>query len=274
MLVDYHVHTSFSDDSDYPMEEVVKDAIALGLSEICFTDHVDYGVKRDLDDDPLIVDGRFLANVDYERYFPLIEELKRKYAGEITLKRGLEFGIQRHTVSDFEKLFCKYPLDFVILSVHQVDDKEFFLGDYQKGKSQKEYNEGYYKEILYAVQHYKNYAVLGHLDHLVRYDQLGVYPFIKLKDLIAEILKVAIKDGKGLELNTSSIRYGLKDSTPSKDILMLYKDLGGTIITLGSDSHKKEHLGAHIKAGMTYLKELGFKEYCTFDKMQPIFHRL
>ena len=70
MLVDYHVHTSFSDDSDYPMEEVVKDAIALGLSEICFTDHVDYGVKRDLDNDPLIVDGRFLANVDYDRYFP------------------------------------------------------------------------------------------------------------------------------------------------------------------------------------------------------------
>ncbi|MBQ1911691.1 MAG: PHP domain-containing protein, partial [Erysipelotrichaceae bacterium] len=50
MLADYHVHTHFSDDSVYPMEEVVKDAIAMGLDEICFTDHVDYGVKLDVDE--------------------------------------------------------------------------------------------------------------------------------------------------------------------------------------------------------------------------------
>ena len=47
MRADYHVHTAFSDDSDYPMEQVVRDAIALGLEELCFTDHVDYGIKTD-----------------------------------------------------------------------------------------------------------------------------------------------------------------------------------------------------------------------------------
>ena len=274
MLVDYHVHSEFSDDSTYPMEEVVLDAIDKGLDEICFTDHVDYGVKKDHDDHPLHVNGRFLANVDYERYFPLIEKLQAKYGDKIRIKKGLEYGIQVHTIKEYNDLFAKYPLDFAILSVHQVDDKEFFLEDYQKGKSQKEYNEGYYKEIYNVAKNFKNYSVLGHLDHIVRYDRLGPYPFDKIKDLVAEILKVAIKDEKGIELNTSFHRYALKDSTPSKDILLLYKDLGGRIITIGSDSHKKEHLGAYIKEGFSYLKELGFKEYCTFDKMQAIFHEL
>ena len=50
MFADYHIHTYYSDDSEYPMEEVVKDAISMGLQEICFTDHVDYGIKRDWDE--------------------------------------------------------------------------------------------------------------------------------------------------------------------------------------------------------------------------------
>ena len=108
----------------------------------------------------------------------------------------------------------------------------------------------------------------------MRYDRLGPYPFDKIKDLVAEILKVAIKDEKGIELNTSFHRYALKDSTPSKDILLLYKDLGGTILTIGSDSHKPEHLGAYIQDAKKMLQEMGFKQYCTFDHMKPVFHDL
>lgn len=83
-----------------------------------------------------------------------------------------------------------------------------------------------------------------------------------------------IQDGKGIEINTSSHRYGLKDSTPSRDILKLYKELGGKIITIGSDSHKPEHLGAYIDEAKELLKETGFDSFCTFEKMKPIFHQL
>ena len=85
MFADYHVHTCYSDDSEYPIEEVVKDAISLGLKEICFTDHVDYGVKRDWDDSrgmlyrqggPREPDRMVLANVDYPRYAAEIAVLK------------------------------------------------------------------------------------------------------------------------------------------------------------------------------------------------------
>lgn len=276
MFADYHVHTEFSDDSVYPMEEVVKDAIAMGMDEICFTDHVDYGIKEDWGSgNPIRYRGNEpLANVDYPKYFAAIRRLRMRYGGEITIRQGLEFGIQTHTTSKYEDLTENYPLDFVILSIHQVEDKEFWTQDFQKGRSQEEYNERYYEEMLQVIKAYKYYSVLGHMDLIVRYDKMGCYPFEKIEPVITEILKIVIEDGKGIELNTSYHRYGLQDTTPSKDILSLYRKLGGEIITIGSDSHKRAHLGTYMDEGKELLKSLGFRYFCTYDSMKPVFHRL
>lgn len=276
MFADYHVHTEYSDDSVYPMEAVVKDAIRLGLDEICFTDHVDYGVKVDWDGGEKIRQrgSEPFANVNYPKYVAQFNELQARYKNQIALKLGLEFGMQTHTIPQYEALFARYPFDFIILSVHQIEDKEFWTQDFQRGRTQREYNERYYEELLELVKRYHNYSVLGHLDVIVRYDEHGVYPFEKIRPFVEQILKTAIADGKGIELNTSSHRYGLKDTQPAKAILELYRDLGGRIITVGSDSHKPEHLGAYIKESYALLKSLGFKEFCTYEKMTPIFHAL
>ena len=103
-----------------------------------------------------------------------------------------------------------------------------------------------------------------------RYDKCGEYPFEKVKPLIQKILKTIIKDGKGIEVNTSCFRYGINDLTPSIDILKSYRSLGGEIITIGSDSHEEGHLGHKINDVQGILKELGFKAVYTFDKMKPI----
>ena len=110
MLADYHVHTEFSNDSIYPMEEVVKDAILLGIKDICFTDHVDYGPYRDWDD-PRGIKYRpgdegepeqvALTNVDYGKYFSMIEKLREKYKDKIAVKAGMEFGVQTHTIPEY-----------------------------------------------------------------------------------------------------------------------------------------------------------------------------
>lgn len=283
MKADYHVHTEFSDDSEYQMEQVVRDSIAMGLNEICFTDHVDYGVKNDWDDGKKIrcrkgipgePDNMPILNVNYPLYYKTYQKVKTQYENKITLKLGLEFGMQSHTIEQYEKLYAKYPFDFIILSVHEVEDKEFWTQDFQRGRTQQEYNERYYEELLYLVRNYHNYSVLGHMDLITRYDHAGTYPFKKLKPILTEILKTVIADGKGIEVNTSSHRYGLSDLTPSRDILKLYQELGGTIVTIGSDSHKPEHLGAFIDETKQELKTLGFKEFCTFDKMRPVYHQL
>lgn len=276
MLADYHVHTEFSDDSTYPMEQVVKDAIALGLDELCLTDHVDYGVKVDWDSGGEIRyrNGEPLANVDYPRYLAEIERVRQLYNGQITVKAGLEFGVQVHTIPQFEALFRRYPFDFIILSIHQVEDKEFWTQDFQAGRSQREYNERYYEEMLRVVRLYKNYSVLGHMDLIKRYDQAGIYPFEKVRPLIAEILKIAISDCRGIEVNTSFHRYGLSDSMPSTELLRLYRDLGGKIVTIGSDSHSPSHLGTYLQKAKEQLSALGFQHFCTFQRMQPVFHRI
>lgn len=282
MYADYHVHTEYSDDSLYPMEEVVKDAIRLGLDEICFTDHVDYGIKPDWDGPEPIVwrrggsgepDKIPLANVDYPRYEAEIRKLQEKYRWQITLRMGLEFGMQVHTIPLYEKLFARYPFDFILLSVHQVEDKEFWNQDFQRGRTREEFNRRYYEELLALVRRYRHYSVLAHPDLIARYDSAGPWPFEKLRPILTEILKTVIADGKGIEVNTSCHRYGLKDLTPSRDILRLYRELGGTVLTIGSDSHKKEHLGAFIRETMDELKEMGFEQFCTFEGMKPVFHR-
>lgn len=250
MFADYHVHTEFSDDSTYPMEQVVRDAIAMKMDEICFTDHVDYGIKDDWDSGkPIKYRGKEpFANVDYPAYAAKIRELQYLYELQINIKMGMEFGIQTHTIPQYEALFQKYPFDFIILSIHQAEDKEFWTQDFQKGKSQEEYNR--------------------------RYDENGSFPFEKVEPVISEILRIVIRNGKGIELNTSYHRYGLNDTTPSVNIWKRYRELGGDMITIGNDSHSPGQLGAYIKDAGQLLKTLGFRYFCTFNKMQPVYHKL
>ncbi len=301
MRTDYHVHTEFSDDSDYPLESVCHDACRLGLDEICITDHVDYGVKVDvspLDEGgtlfdgsyssdpsrfPKDIEGNFCVNADYQHYFPAIAAARERWGsaahdwwgGRLTVRCGLEFGVQTHTADAFQRLFDarQGELDFVLLSCHEIDDKEFWCGDYQSGKDPEKISERYYQEILQSQRLYTDYSCLAHLDAIKRDNPNDQRPFRAYQDLVAEILKRAIADGKGIEVNTSSVRYGLSDWQPERAILKLYRDLGGRIVTVGSDSHKPSHLGSYLSQATDLLRSLGFPGICTFSHMQPELHR-
>ena len=266
MFADYHVHTSFSDDSDYSMQDCLNHAINWGLDEICFTEHTDFGVKGGA--------GQ-LENCPTDKYFVEFNRCKKIFSDKIIMKFGMEFGMQISTVEDFQKLFNAYPFDFIILSCHQVDNLEFWNYDFQKNHTQQEYYERYYQEILSVMKIYDDWSIIGHLDMLKRYDNFGAeYSFEKVRDIVAEILKFAISKNKGIEINTSCYRYKLSDLTPSREILKLYKDLGGEIITIGSDSHAENHLAAKIMETQAELKNFGFKNIYTFDKMKAIGHKI
>ena len=279
MTADYHVHSAFSFDSKAPMEEQIERAIAIGLDEICFTDHVDYGVRKDWDEPGPVEerDGKPKRNVDYPRYFATLAEMSERYKGRITVRRGLELGVQRHTVRQTAALCerCGGELDFTLLSVHQVDDREIYRPKYTEGRTQDEYNLGYYEELLAVAGEFDRYCVLAHLDVMRRYDPAGEYPFEKTRDLVAEILRTAIQKGKGIELNTASWRYELDDVQPRRAIMRLYRDLGGEIVTIGSDAHRAERVGEHFEQARAILRdELGFRYFCTYERMNPQFHNL
>ncbi|MDD3796277.1 MAG: histidinol-phosphatase HisJ family protein [Lachnospiraceae bacterium] len=301
MYTDFHIHSEFSDDSTTPMERQIESAIALGISEICFTDHVDYGIKSDWTDGEIKWRGgdgigtsaselEPMVNVNYPEYFGKLICMKKLYEDDISgkahaenaksafapcvgncpktgqlqdikIRSGLEFGVQKHTICRYENLLKKYgnELDFVLLSIHQVENKEFWNGEFMKGRSQEEVNLRYYEEMLYVASHFDGFDVLAHVDLISRYDRSGPYPFDRIKDILTDIFNVIIQKGKGIEINTSSWHYGLSDTTPSKDILRLYRSLGGKIITMGSDAHTPNYIGDHMEDAQLILKNLGFK---------------
>lgn len=264
MYSDSHAHTNYSCDSKTPMREMIERAIQNGIETLTFTEHVDHGLARDE-----IV-------CDYASYFPELERLAAEYADKIDIRKGIEFGAQRHTIADFERDFAAHEFDFVILSCHQIDNLEFWDDTYQAGKNQEEINRIYYEEILAVMKEYKHYAVLGHLDVIKRYDPYGIYPDENVMDLVDEILRLAIKDDKGIELNLSNVRYGLPDLTPSRAILKRYRELGGRILTIGSDGHSPDQLMTRERfdEAAENLKALGFREHCVFKGMKPTFYAL
>lgn len=126
MLADFHVHTGYSDDSTYPLRQVALDAIRLNLDEICFTEHVDYGVKPEWSNPAgaRFEDGRPVTNCPYEPYLAEVENVRAELAGKIKIRAGLELGAQTITQKQNSDLVSRLgdQLDFVICSVHQVDN--------------------------------------------------------------------------------------------------------------------------------------------------------
>lgn len=277
MLADYHVHTEFSDDSVYALKAVCRDAYVMGLSEINITDHVDYGVKNDVDGPVVRYENEYpITNVSYDLFFQALEEQRRLWDGKIHVGRGLELGVQMCTLDEFNKLLNKYEkqMDFAILSIHQVDNLEFWDGGFQKGRTQEEIHEAYWAEMLNVVKNFKRFSVMGHLDLIRRYDPFGEYDFENYKDVCAEVLKEVIAAGKGIEVNTSGIRYGLGEYQPGNKILKLYRSLGGKIVTVGSDSHEPDHLGKYIQEAYDLLASLGFENVYTYRNWEPIPNKL
>ncbi|MDU1539081.1 MAG: histidinol-phosphatase HisJ family protein [Paeniclostridium sordellii] len=261
MYYDYHMHSNFSGDSQTPMEDMVKKSIDIGLKEICFTDHVDYDIISDVE-----------FETDYDAYFKNINMLKDKYKNKITIKKGIEMGVQPHILEKCSNDIKTYPFDFVICSMHAIDKVDLYNGTFFNDKTQAEAYEKYYETLYNIVKNYNDYSVLGHLDLIKRYGDYKSELDDKLfYDILEAILKEAIQNGKGIEINTSCFRYGLKDLTPSTYILKMYKDLGGEIITTGSDSHIPSQVAYKFDFIYKKLSELGFKYVTTFDSMKPKF---
>lgn len=261
MLFDYHIHSDFSADCSVPTEDMVKSAIQKDLTEICFTEHIDYEYP----------DKDFVFEFDLKAYDSKIRFLQEKYADQITIKKGIELGLQPHLVPRYEELMQEESFDFTILSIHTADKKGLHGGDFFKGRSIADAYTIYYEELLNCIKNFKHYNILGHLDLVKRYT-INEHPSNDFHSVIKEICEVIIPEGKGIELNTSGRRYGLNNGMPSRDILELYHSLGGEVITLGSDAHRPAELAYDFKHSLQLLNDIGFKYIATFFENKPTFH--
>ena len=261
-IVDHHVHSDFSSDCDSKMEDVIDVAKKLGLKGVMFTDHVDFDSP-----DPLFTDL-----IDYDEYINKINELRSKNK-DLDILLGVEIGYQPHLHKRIDEFLASYPFDFVICSMHTCCNLDLYNEDFFKNKTQKNSYEIYFNEVLKSVETYKNFDVYGHLDYIIRYGSFEnkEMKYIDYKEAIDLILKRIVDIGKGIELNTSGMRYGLNVFHPNVDILRRYKELGGEIITLGSDSHRPNDLQANFNEAIDMLRELGYKAITEFKERKPKF---
>lgn len=267
---DFHMHTAYSTDGNVSAEEMILGAIKKGLHTICITDHhdEDYPFYEEMGE------GAFL--LDMESYVKDLYALKEKFANRIDVRVGVELGLQPHLTERYRKLINSHPFDFVIGSIHLVKGKDpFFREEYGDVTDTVLYREAM-ETTLENMKTNPPVDVLGHVDYVVRYGRFKEkeYSYKKYADLIDEILKEVIRQGKGIEMNMAGFKYGLPFSNPHPDVIRRYKELGGEIITVGADGHRPEHIAYDFEKSSEILKSCGFKFYTEFKERKPIFKEL
>ena len=266
MLADMHMHTEFSTDSHAAMEDMVKKAIAMHIKTICFTDHIDWDFPE-----PGVV-----FDFDRKKYQQAIADNREKYKDKLDIRMGVELGMQPHLEERYNKLLTEYPFDFAIGSVHLVNNRDPYYKEAFEGRTDKEVFRSYFEGTLENVKAFHGFDSLGHLDYVVRYGQNKAddYDWRDYQEIIDEILKELVKNGKALEVNSAGLRKKLGFPNPHPDIIRRYRELGGKMITVGADAHKPEHIGYQFAQVSELLKACGFTYYTAFRQRKPEFVRL
>lgn len=261
-MFDYHMHSTVSFDGHDRPEKMLQVAVEKGLKEICFTDHIDHEINVEKE---VMVFDTDVYNAAYDHL---------QMPG-LKIRRGMEYGIKPYNAHQLEEDLKRRPFDFVLGSVHFVNDVDVYLEPYWVGKSLEEANREFLEETLRCVQAHDQFDVLGHLTFISKgrgnpYKKLVRYE--DHREIIDEILRELARKGKGMEMNTSGVdRCG--GFLPTADFFRRFKELGGEIITVGSDAHTADRVGQYADTACEILKDI-FGYVCTFENRKPIFHKL
>lgn len=270
ITADFHMHSSYSGDSNTPMEQMIQQAIRSGMSRICFTEHQDF----DYPGSDEIPADYFLLNTD--AYLYDLIRMRQKYEDRIRISFGVELGLQPHLAERHARYVNSFDFDFVIGSSHVCHGQDPYYSSFYTGRPEEEAYREYFVSILENIRHFHDFDVYGHLDYVVRYgpSKDKDYTYEKYRDIFDPILELLLELGKGLELNTGGLKHGLSQPNPCLAILKRYRAMGGEIITIGSDAHRPEQIGYAFDRAAEILKECGFSHYTTFQKRLPAYHRL
>ena len=257
-MYDYHMHSTVSFDGHDTGLAMARAAAEHGLKEICFTDHIDYTPEMDMVFDTAV----------YNAAYDHLE------VPGLLIRLGLEYGLTPDNAEQLKIDLGRRRFDFVLGSVHLVDGVDVYLAPYWADKTWEEAIRLHLETTLECVRVHEDYDVLGHLTYIAK---CGANPRQELlryedhKSIMDEILTELVKREKGLELNTSGIdRCG--GPLPSLDYFRRFHELGGKIVTVGSDAHDVSRAGQYTHEMAAELKKI-FGYVCTFEDRKPIFHR-
>lgn len=247
-------------------------AVELGLRFICFTEHLDLDPRDD--------GYRYFRP---EAYFEAIEAARTRFHGQLVIGAGIEVCYQSQREDEIAGWLERWPFDFVLGSVHIVDhgndwvmvpDRASMLA-WSARRAVHDAYQPYFEELRRAATS-GLFDALAHLDLVKRYGALVYGPFDRaaFAEELDAVLEAALTHGTAIEINTSGLFQPAGEPFPGLDTVRRYRELGGRILTIGSDSHDIHQLGRGLDVAMTYARAAGFSEIACFSQRRPQFHPL
>ncbi len=266
-LCDYHTHTCFSFDGapDATHDAMCRRALEIGLSDIAFTDHCDINGE---------VEGIYDA-YRADEAFAAMQSVKETYKGRLNIICGIELGNASQYPNHAAAVLNAHPYDFVIGSLHNlraVPDFCMLKYDMMTDAHISALFERMLDETVEMVKTAPRMDALGHLTYIHRYITLAEKPFSfkPYYEKIRELYRVLIDREIALELNVSTLWKGLGITMPTMELLKLYVDCGGSLITIGSDAHSPAQLGKSVRQGYAVLATVGIDRIMTVRKGERI----
>ena len=259
VLFDNHNHSQFSfDGKRTSVEASARAAAEAGLGGICFTDHCDHYVPPMKASFENVVPEYF--NVEEQQ--AEISRVQSLIGDRTKILKGIEIGMYEECHEQIRKVLDENSFDQIIASVHYIEKTDPYYGGYYDGKDWKQAYGTYLETIYREMKWLEDFDIMGHYDYIVRY---APYPVTSIRyrdfgDIFDEMFRYLIHEGKALEINTKSYEgHRGRMVELDNDVLLRYREMGGEILSLGSDSHEPSRVGAGFVRHAEFLKAMGFR---------------
>lgn len=256
-MLDIHTHTKFSHDGKENPSEMVAEAERMGLRYLAFTDHLDLDY---------LANFRYIlvSQLNVKKQYTELTSLIDNYKGDLILAKGIEVGYSKEVEAKYKKIIDEHDYDVVINSVHTINNLDLYFKKYFLTRSREEAFAEYLQAIRDSVYADYSYDIIGHMGYILRYSPYTPkdYCYEEYAELIDEILIGIIERGKSLEVNSKTKNE--EAFIPAVDVLKRYKELGGKLISFGSDAHRKHEIAGKYQQSATILKEIGFDTWAVY----------
>lgn len=274
ILADYHIHSACSFDASDTMADMARAAYARGIRQIVFTDHCDFDIPETI---------QFSGPGPFEAAPQQRTQLAAALAavpGDMRLSIGLELGEGNHDPARAIGVYAVPEYDFILGSLHNLRGMEdFYYLNYESDAVCYVLYDRYLDELieLAAIPCFDAMAHIGYCRrYMHRQGREAALSLARHGDKLDTLFRTLIENGRGIELNCADLVPGgrenaLLEAFPSVPILRRYRELGGEIITVGSDAHCVRAAGVGVEAGYALLRDNGFKYVTLFHRHRPEF---
>ena len=272
MLADYHMHCKpYSPDAQDTMLDMAEGALERGMTHICVTNHVENCTQ-----DPDFPD-QFPPFEDWEALWRDFVSVKGAMSGRLDVRLGAEVGAPHYLPDEGRRIYARPELDFVIGSVHNLRKaRDFYFLSYPEDFDNFRPAAEQYIDEYIELARSGMCDVLGHIGYMQKYmaRQGKGFDMMIFEERLRVLFKTCVEKGVGIEVNTAAIHDTLKNFLPQPSVVRLYRECGGEIITVGSDSNRRFDAGRDVDAGYGLLRECGFKYVCLYREHRPEFVKL